>query len=79
MTVNYAPGAVDAIHQHDAHAVVYVLYGKVEMQVPGDDRSWSDQAQSSNPGAHAERRFCRRQPERSQPLAYEFRIAFVAC
>ena len=35
ITVNYAPGAVDAIHRHDAHAVVYVLEGKVEMQVRG--------------------------------------------
>ena len=33
--VNYAPGAVDAIHRHDAHAVVYVLDGEVEMQVRG--------------------------------------------
>jgi hypothetical protein len=29
ITVNYAPGAVDAIHRHDAHAVVYVLEGKL--------------------------------------------------
>src|SRR4029434_824986 len=35
ITVNYAPGAVDEIHRHDAHAVVYVLEGKVEMQVRG--------------------------------------------
>ncbi|WP_260697946.1 cupin domain-containing protein [Tunturiibacter gelidoferens] len=35
VTVNYAPGAVDAIHRHDAHAVVYVLEGEVEMQVRG--------------------------------------------
>jgi quercetin dioxygenase-like cupin family protein len=35
ITVNYAPGAVDAIHRHDAHAVVYVLDGEVEMQVRG--------------------------------------------
>ena len=34
-TVNYAPGAVDVIHRHDAHAVVYVLDGEVEMQVRG--------------------------------------------
>jgi hypothetical protein len=37
ITGNYAPGAVDAIHRHDAHAVVYVLEGEVEMlrrQVP---------------------------------------------
>lgn len=35
ITVNYAPGAVDAMHRHDAHAVVYVLEGEVEMQVRG--------------------------------------------
>jgi quercetin dioxygenase-like cupin family protein len=35
ITVNYAPGAVDAIHRHNAHAVVYVLEGEVEMQVRG--------------------------------------------
>ncbi len=35
ITVNYAPGAVDAIHRHHAHAVVYVLDGEVEMQVRG--------------------------------------------
>jgi quercetin dioxygenase-like cupin family protein len=35
ITVNYVPGAVDAIHRHDAQAVVYVLKGEVEMQVRG--------------------------------------------
>jgi len=35
ITVNYAPGEVDAIHRHDAHTVVYVLEGEVEMQVRG--------------------------------------------
>ena len=35
ITVNYAPGAVDAIHRHDAHVVVYVLEGEVEMKVRG--------------------------------------------
>jgi quercetin dioxygenase-like cupin family protein len=35
ITVTYAPGAVDTIHRHDAHAVVYVLDGEVEMQVRG--------------------------------------------
>jgi quercetin dioxygenase-like cupin family protein len=35
VTVYYAPGAVDPIHRHDAHAVVYVLEGEVEMQVRG--------------------------------------------
>ena len=35
ITVNYAPGAVDAIRRHDAHPVVYALDGEVEMQVRG--------------------------------------------
>jgi quercetin dioxygenase-like cupin family protein len=35
ITINYAPGAVDAIHRHDAHVVVYVPEGEVEMQVRG--------------------------------------------
>ena len=35
VAVNYAPGAVDETHRHDAHAVVYVLEGEVEMQVRG--------------------------------------------
>src|SRR5579864_3844874 len=35
LTVNYAPGAIDAIHRHNAHAVVYVLEGEIEMQVRG--------------------------------------------
>jgi quercetin dioxygenase-like cupin family protein len=35
ITVNDAPGAVDEINRHDAHAVVYVLEGEVEMQVRG--------------------------------------------
>jgi quercetin dioxygenase-like cupin family protein len=35
ITVNYAPGAADAIHRHDAPVVVYVLEGEVEMQVRG--------------------------------------------
>jgi quercetin dioxygenase-like cupin family protein len=29
VTVDYAPGAVDETHRHDAHAVVYVLEGEV--------------------------------------------------
>jgi quercetin dioxygenase-like cupin family protein len=35
ITVSYAPGAVDAIHRHDAQAVVDVLEGEIEMQVRG--------------------------------------------
>jgi hypothetical protein len=46
VTVNHAPGAVDAIHRHDAHAVVYVLEGEVEMQVRGARCSGSVQDRS---------------------------------
>jgi quercetin dioxygenase-like cupin family protein len=35
MTVEYAPGAEDPIHRHDAHVFVYVLEGSVVMQVKG--------------------------------------------
>ena len=35
ITVNYPPGAVDPIHRHDAHALVYVLEGSIIMQVRG--------------------------------------------
>ena len=35
MTVEYAPGAVDPIHRHNAHVFVYVLEGSVVMQVKG--------------------------------------------
>ena len=36
VTVDYAPGAEDPIHRHNAHAFVYVLEGSVVMQVKGD-------------------------------------------
>jgi quercetin dioxygenase-like cupin family protein len=35
ITVDYAPGAVDPVHRHDAHAFVYVLEGSIIMQVKG--------------------------------------------
>jgi len=35
MTVEYAPGALDPIHRHNAHVFVYVLEGSVIMQVKG--------------------------------------------
>ena len=35
ITVEYAPGAQDPIHTHDAHALVYVLEGSIVMQVKG--------------------------------------------
>lgn len=36
-TVEYPPGVASAPHRHDAHTFVYVLEGKVEMQVAGGD------------------------------------------
>ncbi|HJU06528.1 MAG TPA: cupin domain-containing protein [Nitrospiraceae bacterium] len=33
ITVDYAPGASDRVHRHNAHAFVYVLEGSVVMQV----------------------------------------------
>ena|SRR5688572_21287815 len=35
ITVDYAPGAVDPVHRHDAHAFIYVLEGTIVMQVRG--------------------------------------------
>jgi quercetin dioxygenase-like cupin family protein len=35
ITVDYAPGAVDPVHRHDADAFVYVLEGAIVMQVQG--------------------------------------------
>jgi quercetin dioxygenase-like cupin family protein len=36
-TVTYAPGQSSAPHRHNAHVFVYVLSGKVVMQVTGGD------------------------------------------
>jgi quercetin dioxygenase-like cupin family protein len=35
ITVEYAPGGADVVHRHNAQAFVYVLKGKVVMQVRG--------------------------------------------
>lgn len=35
IVVDYAPGAVDPVHRHDAHVFVYVLEGEILMQVKG--------------------------------------------
>src|SRR5688572_10581288 len=35
ITVEYAPGAVDPVHRHDAHAFIYVLEGSIVMGVEG--------------------------------------------
>ena len=33
--VSYPPGARDVVHRHDAHAFVYVLEGKIIMELKG--------------------------------------------
>ena len=35
ISVEYPPGSMDPIHQHKAHAFVYVLEGSIIMQVKG--------------------------------------------
>lgn len=35
IVVDYAPGAADPVHRHDAHGFVYVLEGSVVMNVKG--------------------------------------------
>lgn len=36
LLVEYLSGAADPVHRHDAHAFVYVLEGRIVMQVKGD-------------------------------------------
>jgi len=37
VTVEFAPGHVDAAHRHPGHVFVYVLEGTIEMQVEGGE------------------------------------------
>lgn len=36
IAVEYAPGAADPVHRHNASAFVYVLEGSIVMQMKGD-------------------------------------------
>src|SRR5882672_7446709 len=36
IVVEYPPGSSDPIHQHNAHAFVYVLEGSIVMQLKGE-------------------------------------------
>jgi quercetin dioxygenase-like cupin family protein len=38
ITVDYAPGATDPVHRHNASAFVYVLEGAIEMQMEGGEK-----------------------------------------
>jgi quercetin dioxygenase-like cupin family protein len=35
LTVDYPPGAVDPVHRHHAHSLIYVLEGSIVMSVQG--------------------------------------------
>jgi len=35
LEVSYPPGEKDRVHRHDAHALVYVLEGTIQMQLEG--------------------------------------------
>jgi quercetin dioxygenase-like cupin family protein len=35
VSVEYPPGAMGAVHRHNAHVIVYVLEGSIVMQVQG--------------------------------------------
>ena len=37
LLVTFAPGSVDAIHRHNAHAFIYVLEGSIDMQLKGQE------------------------------------------
>jgi len=39
ITVEYPPGASDPVHRHNAHAFIYVLAGKIVMQVKGGNEA----------------------------------------
>jgi len=39
ITVEYPPGASDPVHRHNAHAFIYVLEGKIVMQVKGGNEA----------------------------------------
>jgi quercetin dioxygenase-like cupin family protein len=36
LEVSYPPGAKDMAHRHDAHALLYVLEGTIQMQLKGE-------------------------------------------
>jgi len=62
ITVDYAPGASDVIHRHNAHALVYVLQGTAVMQLRGGQQqtlrpgqTFYEQPQDIHLGAYARR------------------------
>ena len=52
ITVEYAPGGVDPIHRHNAHAFVYVLEGSIVMQVKGGKEVTLTPGQTFYEGPH---------------------------
>jgi len=52
ITVDYPPGAVDPVHRHNAHSLVYVLEGSIVMQVRGGPEVTLTPGQSYYEGPH---------------------------
>lgn len=52
LTVDYAPGAADPVHRHDAHGFVYVLEGTIVMGVEGGRETTLHAGQTFYEGPH---------------------------
>jgi quercetin dioxygenase-like cupin family protein len=52
ITVEYAPGASDPVHRHNAQAFLYVLEGSIVMQVKGGKEVTLTPGQSYYEGPH---------------------------
>ncbi len=71
ITVEYPPGAVDPVHRHDAHAMIYVLEGSIIM---GSERRQGSDVDAGpsllrRPQRSAHRR-PEREPDRSRPNSW---------
>ncbi|XQM38274.1 Cupin type-2 domain-containing protein [Cupriavidus sp. H19C3] len=51
ISVEYAPGAADPVHRHDAHAFLYVLEGSIVMGVKGGKEVTLKPGQTFHEGA----------------------------
>jgi quercetin dioxygenase-like cupin family protein len=52
ITVDYAPGAADPVHRHDAHGFIYVLEGEIVMGVKGGKEQLLKAGQTFYEGPH---------------------------
>jgi Cupin domain len=72
ITVDYAPGATDAIHRHNAHVFVYVLEGSVVMQVRRGKEVTLDRRSVASTSSI--RNFSESSNDRRHNAAFAFRI-----